>query len=158
MNKFQITNIPDTNEDQPVLFRLLIGNNGKYYLHKGKKLQESAERVLDDVFRGLRGKKCPEEYSEVIKYCQKFPAIHKIGIEVVFNGDPEKLLKKEDALYKAMKNDDLSLNRLDLPPYKPEWMLKQALQKRCENCLKSGIVDGKKITFKFCPNCGRLNK
>lgn len=158
MNKFIITNIPDTDETNPVLYKLIFGNSGKYYLHKGKKLKESADRFLDDVYRGMRNKGCPDFYSRVVDYCNQYPQIHKVGIEIVYNGPPAHLLKKETALYKKFAKDDSCLNRADLEPYKPEWMIRDTLQKRCENCLKNGIVGGKKTVFKFCPNCGRLNK
>lgn len=156
MNKFVITDTPETDESNPVLYKIVLGN--RYYVHKGKTLRESADRLLDDVFRGMRGKKCPEAYSKLVEFCQQHPSTYKIKLEVILNAESAKLLKREDTLYKAMKKDDLSLNRVDLLPYKPEWMLKQAFQERCENCLKTGIVAGKKTTFKFCPNCGRINK
>jgi hypothetical protein len=141
-----------------VLYKVTFGNSGKYYLHKGKKLDESVDRFLDDVYRGMRGKGCPDTYSKVVDFCKKYPAIHKVGIEIVSNAPPDTILKKEAALYKSMKKDEDSLNRLDIAPYKPEWMIREALQKRCENCLKSGVIGKKKTAFKFCPNCGRLNK
>lgn len=156
MNKFQIISIPDTDPEQPVLYKLLIGT--KYYLHKGKILKDSAERFLDDVFRGMRNKKCPEEYSNVVEYCLKFPSIHRIALEVVLNGPPAKILAKEKALYKKIVKDRESLNRADIAPYTPEWMIRQTMQERCEKCIPSGVVAGKKVVFKFCPNCGRLNK
>lgn len=158
MNKFIITSIPDIDNEKPVLYKVFIGTKGAYYLHKGKKLKESVDRFLDDVYRGMRSKGCPEFYSKVVEYCNKFPAIHQVSVEVIYSGEPSAVLKKEAALYKTMKKDSLSLNRLDIEPYKPEWMLRDTFQKRCENCIKSGIVNAKKITFKFCPNCGRLNK
>lgn len=46
----------------------------------------------------------------------------------------------------------------DIPIYKPEWMLKATYQQRCDSCITTGIVSKKKVIFKFCPNCGRLNK
>lgn len=156
MHKFTIGNLPETDETQPVLYKLFFGK--MYYLHKGKTLNESADKLLDDVFRGIRKKKCPEAYSKIVDYCLQYPATTVVKLEVIFNGDPAKLLKKEESLYKSMKNDDFSLNRLDIAPYKPEWMLKAAFQERCQDCLKSGIVNGKKTSFKFCPHCGRLNK
>ena len=158
MNKFSIGELPETDKDKPVLYKVFFSD--KYYLHKGKLLAESLTRFLDDVFRGTRGKGCLESYSEVVKHCQKYPSMYKVTVELVLNAEPDKVLKKETALYKAMKNDDSSLNRLDLEPYKPEWMLKQSLGKKCDNkaCIKSGIIAGKTKSFRFCPNCGRLNK
>lgn len=160
MNKFIVSILPTKkpiNEDLPVLYKVNIGN-GKYYLHKSKKLIEGAERLMDDVYRGMRSKGCPEAYSEVVKYCNQYPAIHKVSVELVLNAEPGKVLKMETKLYKSMLRDSNSLNRIDLEPYKPEWMIKQALQSRCEQCLPDGIVNGKKLKFRFCPNCGRLNK
>lgn len=158
MNKFSIESIPIADNSKPVLYKIYLGN--RYYLHKGKTLQESAERFLEDVFRGMRGKSCPESYSNAVEYCNLHPQIYKAVLELVLNADPDKILRKETALYKSMKNDDESLNRLDIEPYKPEWMLKQAIGKRCdkEACIKSGIIEGKGKSFRFCPNCGRLNK
>lgn len=158
MNKFTTAPLPPVNDEKPVLYKVFFSN--MYYLHKSKTLKEGVDRFLDDIFRGIRGKVSPESYSEVVKYCLKYPAIHRVSVELVLNADPDKILKKELAMRKSMKNDPCSLNRLDLEPYKPEWMIKQALQKRCDNdsCIKSGVVSGKKQSFRFCPNCGRLNK
>jgi hypothetical protein len=156
MNKFSIAEIPEYDGSKPVLYKIFLGN--KYYLHKGKTLQESAERFLDDVFRGIRNKSCPEAYSKVVDYCIKHPQVYKAMLEVILNSDPDKILRKEVLMYKAMKNDEESLNRTDLEPYKPEWMIKVGLQKRCDNPITEGIVNGKRLKFKFCPNCGRLNK
>ena len=159
MNKFSISELPKTDAEKPVLYKVYFSD--RYYLHKGKVLSDSLNRFLDDVFRGARGKKYPDAYSEVVKHCIKYPSMYKVSVELVLNSEPDKLLKKETVLYKAMKNDDLSLNRLDIAPYKPEWMLKQSLGKRCdtEACITSGIITGKKKTsFQFCPRCGRLNK
>lgn len=157
MNKFLITEIPVVeDETKPVLYKIWIGK--RYYLHKGKALKDSAERFLDDVFRGMRSKSCPEAYTKVVEYCALHPQIYKASLDVVLNSDPAKVLRKEAIMYKAMKTDEESLNRLDLEPYKPEWMIRQSLQARCEICVKTGIVNGKTMAFKFCPNCGRLNK
>jgi len=156
MTKFILSDFPPTDETKPVLYKIELGN--RYYLHKGKTLRESAERFLEDIFRGMRGKSCPEAYSKVVEYCKLYPQVYRSNIEVVLNDDADKILKKEASLYKSMKNNFESLNRTDLEPYKPEWMIKQSLQKRCENPITEGIVNGKKIKFKFCPNCGRLNK
>lgn len=158
MNKFTITELPETKEDKPVLYRVYLSD--KYYLHKSKTLKEGVDRFLDDVFRGIRGKSCPESYSEVVKYCLKYPAMHKVTVEVVLNAEPDKVLRKETVLYRTMRTDPRTLNRLDLEPYKPEWMIKQSLGKRCDKdaCIKAGDVNKKKLSFKFCPNCGRLNK
>jgi hypothetical protein len=157
MNKFFYSDYPVTDETKPVLFKVFFGNK-YYYLHKGKKLKESTDRFLDDIYRGMRGKICPEYYSEVVKYCNKHPQVYKVTIEVVLNDEPDKILRKETALYKSMRKDPEALNRLDIEPYKPEWMLRDSYQKRCENCIKSGVIGSKKISFKFCPNCGRINK
>jgi hypothetical protein len=156
MHKFTLVDVPETNPELPVLYKLLFGK--MYYLHKGKTLKESADKLLDDVFRGMRDKKCPEAYSNIVKFCNQYRSTHAIKVELVLNAEPAKILRKETALYKSMKKDEMSLNRLDIEPYKPEWMLKAAFQERCENCLKTGLVDGKKVTFKFCPQCGRIIK
>lgn len=159
MNKFTIAEITGKeikDDTKPVLYKINIGT--KYYLHKGKKIHDSLNRFLDDVFRGLRGKQCPAEYSNIVDYCKRYPSLHKVMPEVVSNDVPAKILALEDKMYKQMANDESCLNRLDIAPYKPEWMLKDAMQKRCEDCIKEGSVNDKKLKFKFCPNCGRLNK
>jgi hypothetical protein len=171
MNKFTVVVkkfAVELDENKPVLYKVYIGSC--YYLHKGKKLKESYNKLLDDIFRGIReiGKrnidktdvkqKYDERYSNIINYCIKYPAIHKVYIEVISNDIPSKLLKLEDKLYKEMEHDELSLNRTDLGAYKPEWMLKQVYQERCNECVKNGVVGTKKTKFKFCPMCGRLNK
>lgn len=159
MTKFTVQDYPEVkDESKPVLYKVWFGNN--YYIHKGKKLKESVDRFLEDVFRGMRNKSCPPQYSEVVKHCLKYPAIHKVMVELISNAEPDTIFKKESALYKAAKNDEFSLINSEIEPYKPEWMIKQALQKRCDNdaCITSGVVNKKKLQFKFCPNCGRLNK
>ena len=165
MHKFKvIKNDPPKGYDpeKPVLYKLYFGD--KYFLHKGKKLDDSIERLLDDIFRGMRsGKgdkvfKVNEAYSEVVAHCNRNPSLYKVVCEVVLNADPDKILRKEDSLYRQMKSDPQAFNITSIPPYKPEWMVKQSLQKRCENCITTGFINDKKAKFKFCPNCGRLNK
>ena len=157
MTKFLVSDYPDdVNEDLPVLYDILFA--GKYYLHKSKKLREGVDRFLEDVFRGMRGKSCPNQYQKVVDFCNKYPAIYQVQISVVSNDTAPKILKKEKALLKKRMKDENSLNRADIEPYTPEWMLKQSLQERCENPITEGVVKGKKLKFKFCPNCGRLNK
>lgn len=161
MNKFTIAEMPKEekeaiNIDLPVLYRVHIGS--MYYLHKGKSLEESLSKLLDDVFRGVRDLKCSEAYSKFVQYCKRYPALHRVQVEVVLNAEAAKVLAAEDKQYKLMKNDEASLNRLDIAPYKPEWMLKEKFQARCEECIKNGIVNGKKIKFRFCPNCGKVIK
>lgn len=158
MNKFTISNLPDTNEEKPVLYRVYFSN--MYYLHKSKTLKEGLDRFLDDIFRGIRGMKYPEAYLNVVAHCLKYPAMHKVVVEVVLNADPDKILRKEASLYQAMKSDKLSLNNLKIEPYVPEWMIKQSLGKRCDKnaCIKSGSINNRKQSFRFCPLCGRLNK
>lgn len=156
MTKFIISNLPETNEEQPVLYDVLFA--GRHYLHKGKKLKESADRFLEDVFRGMRGKSCPEQYQKVVEFCKKYPAIYQVQVSLILNDSAPKILKKEKAVLKERLKDVNSLNRADIEPYTPEWMLKQTLQERCENPITEGVVGGKKLKFKFCPNCGRLNK
>lgn len=169
MSKFQISEIKTynkegdvipVNEELPVLYKVFVGSNGKYYLHKGKVVRDSAKRLMDDVDRGMRGLKYPEQYAELVAYCKKFPAIYKVTAEVVLNAEADKILKKEKALFKVIKKDENNLNNHNpkFPPYTPEWMTKHSLQKRCENPITEGVVNGKKLKFRFCPNCGRLNK
>jgi hypothetical protein len=156
MTKFIISNLPETNEDLPVLYDILFA--GRYYLHKGKKLKESADRFLEDVFRGMRDKSCPEQYKKVVEFCKKYPAIYQVQVSLLMNDTAPKILKKEKSLLKKRVRDLNSLNIVGLEPYTPEWMLKQSLQERCDNPITEGTVNGKKLKFKFCPNCGRLNK
>lgn len=157
MNKFTVAEMPvQAKPDEPVLYKLHIGS--KYFLYKGKVLHESVNRLLDDVFRGIRGKACPESHSLLVEYCKRYPALHRVMIDVVLNDTPAKVLAAEEKEYKRMKNDECSLNRLDLEPYKPEWMVKAKFQEKCEKCATSGTIDGKKTKFRFCPSCGRLNK
>lgn len=152
MNKFLVAEYPATDETKPVLYKVFFANN--YYLHKGKKLRESVDRFLDDVWRGMRGKSFPAQYSEVILHCNAHPSLYKVTIDVVLNDTPARILKKEEELYETFKKDKLDLHVPDMPPYKPEWMLKEMYQKRCDPCIKSAIVDGKKMKFRFCPRCG----
>lgn len=157
MHKFKVT-LPDVviDNSKPALYKVHFKD--RYYLHKGKVFGESVERLLDDIFRGMRGKKVPDCYSNVVDHCNKYPSLYKVEVELVLNDSPDKILRKETVLYKAMKTDPASLNRLDIAPYKPEWMIKQSLQSRCEECITTGVINDKKTKFKFCPNCGRLNK
>lgn len=156
MTKFIVSTYPESNEEMPVLFDIIFA--GRYYLHKGKKLKESADRFLEDVFRGMRGKSCPEQYKNVVDFCKKYPAIYQVQINLVINDTAPNILRKEKSILKKRAKDENSLNRSDLEPYTPEWMLRQSLQERCENPVTEGTVNGKKLKFKFCPNCGRLNK
>ena len=156
MTKFIINNFPETNEELPVLYDVLFA--GRHYLHKGKKLKESADRFLEDVFRGMRDKSCPQQYQKVVDFCKKYPAIYQVQLSLIMNETAPKILKKEKALLKKRIKDEYSLNRTDMEPYTPEWMLKESMQARCDNPVTEGIVGGKKLRFKFCPNCGRLNK
>lgn len=165
MNKFTIAKTLNEeklkDETKPVLYKIHIGN--KYYLHKGKVLRDSVEQFFDNVFRGMRGKSCNEAYSKVVEYCKKYPAIYSYTVDIVFNGDPDKLLKLEEKMYKSMAKDEDCINRLDIPPYKPEWMIKATYQARCTECVTHILYGAKgekskKMIFKFCPNCGRLNK
>jgi hypothetical protein len=159
MHKFIISNIDEIEVDpsKPVLYKIHFGS--KYYLHKGKTLRESADKLLYDVFRGMISPKAPTEaYRYIIEYCKQKTSLHKVSIEILLNSDPKKILAAEDKFYIKMKGDADSLNNLSVPPYKPEWMIKHTLQARCQACILSGIVNDKKTKFKFCPNCGRLNK
>lgn len=156
MNKYTIAEVPEANIDAPVLYRIHIGS--KYYLHKGKTLKESLDLFLDNCFRGLRGKSYNPAYINFIDYCRRYPALHKVEAEVVFNGAPDKLLALETKMYKTMKNDEATLNNLEIKPYQPEWMLKEKFQKRCDECIKVGFIDGKAQKFNFCPMCGKSIK
>lgn len=161
MNKFTITELPETNEENPVLYKIYFGSN--YYIHKGKKLKESLDRMLDDVFRGTRGKVCPKQYHEIVSLCRKYPSLHKVSVDVLLNSEPDKIIKKEAALLKSAYKDTMCLNDPKEPPYIPEWMMKETLGKRCDksDCIKSGfftLAIKLPVKFKFCPNCGRLNK
>lgn len=155
-NKFKVIEYPETNPDLPVLYKVHFAN--RYFIHKGKKLRDSVDRFLDDVDRGIREKKYPEDYANVVKYCNTHPQVYKVTIEVLLNDTPAKLLKMEDKLFKGFKNDPETLNDEKKPSYRPEWMLKEMFQKRCDPCVTSGILGGKKAKFRFCPNCGHLNK
>ncbi len=159
MTKFIIAKLPDDiDPSQYVLFKVFFGAQGRYYLHKGKELSVSLNKLLEEVFRGMRGKSCRDDYSKIVKYCTDNPSVNKVSVEVILNSDGEKILKREDKEYKAMAKDDLSLNRLDIKPYKPETWLRDILQDRCEKCISTGTLAGKKTKFKFCPNCGRVIK
>lgn len=154
MNKF-IYEVPKHDNEQPVLFKVFIGNKGKYFVHKGKQLAASVDRFLDDVFRGTRGMKYPKEYELVVDYCNLFPAINRASIEVLVNGEPGMVLKEEERLLRSILKDDLCLNHRSIPPYKPNWMLKDVYKDKCIKCVISGTVEGKKLKFNFCPRCGR---
>lgn len=147
------------NQQKPFLYKVYFGKN--YILHKSKNYPDGLNRLLDDVYRGMRGKSHLEHNTNVIAHCNRYPGINKVAVEMILNDDPDKILKEEKRYYREMKLDPLSLNRFDIPPYQPEWMLKQISQERCgdgEKCITSGMVDRKKTKFKFCPKCGRLNK
>ena len=159
MNKFTITShIPETDKQKPVLYKVFFSN--KYWLHKGKELQQSLDRFLDDIDRGIRGLNFPPCYTEVVNYCKKHPGIHKVSVSLVLNDESPKILKREAAILKAMSKDTDALYDPSKPPYTPEWMLKEKFAERCDDdkCVKSGTISGKKASFRFCPNCGRLNK
>lgn len=161
MNKFTVAAMPiQEDKDNPVLFKVELGS--RYYIHKGKALAESVNRLLDDVFRGVRDKKCPDHYSLFVEYCKRYPAINKVTVSILLNDTPAKVLAAEGREYKKMKKDSNTLNRLDLEPYKPEWMLRAKFQEKCNECVIyywTGIsMSAKQVKAKFCPNCGRANK
>lgn len=162
MHKFAITYVDgcdkELDETKPVLYKVWFGN--AYYLHKGKKLRESVNRLLEDVFRKMRSHvlQVDQQYVNIVAYCNKNTSLYKVSVELIMNDEAPKILKKEASLYKKMHSDPHTLNRMDIDPYTPEWMLRETLQARCENCLHNGVIAGKKTAFKFCPHCGRLNK
>ena len=157
MNKFLITSTPEVpDKESPVLFKILIGN--KHYIHKGKEIKQSVDKFLDDVFRGLRDKVFPDAYIEFVKYCKAYPQMYQVAIQLILNDTPDKILKKEAQLLKEAKKDSNSLNNHDVAQLKPEWMLRHVFQEKCTLCHKNGIIDNKKVKFKFCPNCGRSIK
>ena len=114
--------------------------------------------MLDDVFRGIRDKNYPELYKEVVAFCKKYPSLHKVTVQLAMNDEPKEVLKYEAALFKEMASDKFSLNNLVLGQFKPDWMLREALSDKCSACIKTGVVSGKKMMFKFCPSCGRAIK
>lgn len=158
-HKFTIQGgIPEVkNPDQPVLFYVHIAS--MYFLHKGKKLDDSVNNFLASIDRALRGLKYDDPIKDAVAYCKKHPGINKVSVELVMNAAPGTILAKEAAMLKQLKKDPSSLNNPDVDQYKPEWMLKEVYHKRCEgDCVGSGIVDGKKMKFRFCPNCGHIPK
>lgn len=158
-HKFIINSVAEVqNQELPVLYKVSF-NNGYYYYHKGKKLSESANRLLYDVFRAtLKDVKVSDDYVNMVAFCKRFPSVVKVSIEVVMNDTPEKILKKEKALFKQWVKDELCLNRIDKLPYTPEWMKRELFVSRCETCPKSGVINDKKVKFTFCPNCGKSIK
>ena len=148
----------DVDESKPVLYKIMFGNTGNYYVHKGKLLVFSLDRLLEEVTRGTVGKSCSEYYKRIVEYCKSYPGVNKISVELIYNGQPSAVLSKEKALLDKMKKDPYSLNNFELEQLRPEWMLKDIFQKRCDECIPSGVVDGKKTKFRFCPNCGHLIK
>lgn len=151
-------------KEQPVLYKVTF-NSGYYYIHKGKELEASCERFLYDVFRGTlppkEGKSAPiisEDYKNVIEYCKKYPQINAVTVQLLFNGNPTDLLKKEKKFYNEGKKDKLCLNNYDKYPYTPEWMIRHKHVDRCDKCVSDGIISGKKTKFVFCPMCGKSIK
>ena len=148
----------DIDEEKPVLYKIMFGPTGNYYIHKGKLLVFSLNRLLEEVTRGTVGKSCSEYYKGMVEYCKGAPGVNKISIDLIYNGQPSSVLSKEKALLDKMKKDPYSLNNLSIDQLRPEWMLKDIFQKRCAECIPSGVVDGKKTKFRFCPNCGHIIK
>jgi hypothetical protein len=160
--------VPD--DTKPVLFQVEVGKY--YYIHKGKNLKDSVNKMLDDVHREIKVKAdakvnpekydnrkdyCPQ-YSKLIEYFALHPQIYKVSVRLLLNAEPDKILKEEAKLYKAMKSDENSLNNLEIGQFKPEWMLRHTFKEKCNKCHKNGIIEGKKIEFNFCPICGRSIK
>lgn len=158
MHKFIVSEYPAVKKpDQPVLYKVWFGN--KFYVHKGKVLKDSVEKLLDDVFRGIRGLNCSDLYSNIVAHCKKYPAITRLTVELIANDIPQKIINKEASFYKD-KNNPNSLIDTNKTPYIPEWMLKEKFKKRCEEsgCITSGTVNKKTMKFEFCPNCGHKNR
>jgi hypothetical protein len=130
--------------------------NFKYYIHKSKNLKEGVNKFLDDVFRGMRGLSCSEYYKEAVDYCKRYPAVYEVKIDLILNSDPQSVLLREAKELRKYKNNTDCMNYL--PQFKPEWMLKEVYHQRCEKCISYGVVGKIKTQFRFCPNCGHLNK
>jgi len=159
MNKFIVSEYPEVkNPELPVLFKIYIGLKGKYFIHKGKKLKESVDSFLDNIDRFTRDKSCSEYFQKAGSYCKLNPGVNKASIEIVFNGVATSILSREKAMLDKTKKDPDCLNNHELPQLKPEWMLKEAFIKRCDPCITDGTINGKKAKFRFCPNCGHMNK
>lgn len=159
MNKYVIGNVEGEDivtSDNPTLYIVKFGRYN--FIHKSKDFRKGLKSLLDDVFRGIRGKSSSEYNKNLIAYLLRYPAIYNANVDVVACGTPSAILKKEAQLLKVAKDDPMNLNNHDLPQFKPEWMLKEVYHKRCDKCVRNGIIDGKKETFRFCPNCGHVNK
>lgn len=160
MNKFIVTDTnlcENFNKDLPSIYKVYFGESGKYYIHKGKELESSQKNLLYAIDRGIRGGKCNDEFTPVVKYLKLYPAIHKVKIEVIYNGEPEKILSKEKQILKQSYKDPNCFNDPKKPPYVPQWLEK--ITYKCEEgeCIDTGIVGEIKQKFKFCPNCGNRN-
>lgn len=158
-HKFKITyfdtNIVDGNTN-PCLYKLWFAE--RYYIHKGKDLYSSVNRLLYDVFRKIvrPDVSISEYYEQIVWYCNKYPQINNVSIEVLGYYPPDKIIGVENALLKKAKGDNNCLNVKNA--YIPEWITKEVRKKRCESgCVKFGIVKNKKSKFAFCPECGRRN-
>lgn len=145
-------------EEKPVLYRINFGDTGKYYIHKGKLLVFSLNRFLEEVTRGTVGKFCSPHYKKASEYCALHPSVNKVSVELIYNGQPSAILSKEKSLLTKIKRDSSALHDHTLEQLRPEWMLKDIFQKRCTECIPFVITDGKKMKFRFCPNCGHLIK
>lgn len=144
-------------EDLPVIYKIYFGSNGKYYLHKGKRLDDSLKNFLYAVDRGIRGGKYAEEFHVVVNYLKLYPAIHKVTVEVVFNSEAENILAKEKSLLKSAYKDGDCMNDPKKPPYTPQWLEKITFKCDDGKCIRDGVVAKKKQSFKFCPVCGNRN-
>ena len=161
MNKFTVTEdlggkIID--ENLPVLYNVYFGDKGFYYLHKSKDFKKGYTHFLDDIFRGVRKLNYPDYYKNVVEFCNKYPSLYKVRVELLANEEPGKLLKTEASLLKKISKDSFSLNNFELGQLKPEWMLRHTFKDKCEICPKTGIISNKKTSFNFCPVCGRSIK
>lgn len=161
MNKFTVTeelNGKAIDDTLPVLYNVYFGDKGFYYLHKSKDFKKGYTHFLDDIFRGIRNFNYPPMFKNVVDFCNKYPSLYKVKVELIANEEPSKLLKTEAALYRKMAKDQFSLNDLKAGQFKPEWMLRHSFKDKCEICPKTGIISNKKTSFNFCPICGRSVK
>ena len=160
MTKFNITDTvygDKYNKDLPSIFKISFGDTGKYYIHKGKNADDSVKSFLYAVNRGIIGEKCPPEYHLVVKYLKAYPAIQKVKVDVLFNGEPETILPKEATFLKSAYKDVNCLNDKKVKAYVPQWLEKATYKCKEGECITAGTIGRKKQQFKYCPVCGNRN-